>query len=136
MVKLCASGYPEFLGKDPSDEGVEWDETGHIQPFVVMMARRAGYLIYGGMEQGARSLGAGARAKANGMTKGWPDTTWILFGGKVGWIEYKLWGGVVSPEQKGIHEAMRERGHNVTVIWAKSPVNAWSQSLEWIRTVA
>lgn len=129
MVKLCASGYPEFLGKDPADETVGWSES-VIQSYLVMQSRRAGYKCAGGMEQGARGGSAGARAKANGLTAGEPDLRIYLDGGRLIFIELKLVSGRLSDVQVVYHEMLRGLGHMVFVVYAKSPVDGWNQVME------
>lgn len=136
MVKLCASGYPEFLGKDPADETVEWSES-TVQAYIVMQSRRAGYKCAGGMEQGARGGSAGARAKAAGLTAGEPDVRFYMSGGRVVFVELKLAkGGRLSDVQVVYHEMLRGLGHMVFVVYAKSPVDGWEQVRDILEGVA
>lgn len=135
MVKLCASGWPEFLGRDPADETVPWKETSHIQPFCVQEARRAGWAVAGGMEQGLRGGASAGRAKAGGLTAGEPDLRVYLTMGRVVFIEYKLMSGSVSDVQERYHEMLRGLGHMVFVVWARSPADAWLQTKEIVEGV-
>ncbi len=115
-----------FLGKDAGDETVRWSEA-QIQMFIVQEGRRSGYLVIGGTEQGVRSKSAGGKLKATGMVAGHVDMTWVLPMGKVIWIELKTADGVVSNVQKEHHEKLKELGHCVEVVFAKSPMDGWNK---------
>lgn len=50
------------------------------------------------------------------ITRGWPDLTLVLKGGKACFIEVKSRKGRVRPEQEACHEAIREAGGIVAVV--------------------
>ncbi len=114
-----------FLGKDAGDETVRWKEW-MIQAFIIQESRRSGILITGSMEQGQRSKSAGGKAKVTGMTAGMPDML-IWLAGKAVLVELKVADGRVSDVQVEMHERLRELGHMVHVVFAKSPLDGWEQ---------
>lgn len=118
-----------FLGKDPWDSTIEWKEW-ELQAYIIQEARRSGYMVSGSMEQGLRSSGAGARAKACGLTKGEPDMRFYLPMGRVLFVELKTMAGKVSKEQKEYHERLGQLGHWVEVIKMPSPGLAWGAICE------
>ena len=67
--------------------------------------------------QGKRTLRNGARMKAEGMTRGYPDfAIYVARGGFFGlFVEMKTPKGTVEKEQKEIHEALRAEGYAVVV---------------------
>jgi hypothetical protein len=114
-----------FLGKNPGDVG-GWSEA-QIQMFIIMQSRRHGLLVTGSMEQGLRSKSAGGKAKACGLSAGMPDMLYWLPNGLVIGVELKTEDGRLSDVQKKFHESLKILGHQVYVIYAKSPLNGWEQ---------
>lgn len=107
-----------FLGRHiDSGKWAEWQ----LQSYIIQEARRAGYFIEGDQNQGKRSYGAAARAKACGMQAGTPDMRVLVPGGKTVWIELKLKKGRLSPAQRDWHYIAMLRGHKVHVIYADTP---------------
>lgn len=113
-----------FLGKDPSDESIEWKETYHLQTYVVQEAKRAGYLLSGSHDE--RSGGRGSKAKATGLVAGEPDLRFYLPSGKVVFIELKTKDGTLSKVQKAYHQLLKELGFEVYTVFGKSPEHTWT----------
>ena len=86
-------------------------------------------LLRAGMEGVRLTIGTRVKAKRAGMDSAWPDLFLAVLGGpfarapeKVGYhysglfIELKrLKGGTVPPEQKVMHQALRDQGYRVEV---------------------
>lgn len=87
---------------------VSWFRAQH--PGVLIFAIPNGAFLAGSVGQRAAQIN---KLKAEGLVKGVPDLcvpAWALF------IEFKRQkGGVVSPEQAGIHEQLRAVGYAVIV---------------------
>ncbi len=114
-----------FLNRDPASTSPKWSES-MLQAYVVMVARRAGYIVHGD-QNGAAKSGASARlAKVTGMQPGWPDLCFAVPGAPV-WIELKLTSGRLSDRQIEIHDHMRAMGYAVHTVYAESPADAWNQ---------
>lgn len=111
-----------FLGKDPADETYEWKEW-MIQAFIVMMARRAGYIVHGD-QNGASKTAKGQMEAQLSALAGWPDLCFILASGPL-WIELKRKGGKLSKEQKQMHQVMLKSNCRVEVVVANSPAHGW-----------
>ncbi len=121
----------KFLGRDPADETVIWDES-KIQMYIIQEIRRMGILITGSMEQGLRSKGAGGKAKAMGLTAGLPDLWVWLDGGRPIGIELKTDRGYLSKAQRDMHDRMRGLGYGVHVVYARAPLDGVRQVKEII----
>lgn len=113
-----------FLGLDPADTNHNWKEW-QIQSYVIMMARRHQWIIHGD-QNGASKTNPGM-AKVTGSLPGWPDLAIVASLGLTVWVELKISGGRLSKEQTALHAQMRANGHDVYVIYAKSPEDAWEQ---------
>jgi hypothetical protein len=76
-------------------------------------------LLYSTLNGVRTSIGTARKAKAAGNKRGVPDIHLpVARLGKHGlWIELKVQGGRVSPEQKWWHEHLREQGHCVEVCY-------------------
>lgn len=133
-TEIAPSGYRYFLKRDPADPDLKWSEL-LIHAYIVQQARKEGYLLIGGAEQGQRSMASGARLKACGMAAGNPDLTFYLVGGKSAYVELKTLSGKLSKDQIHHHEEMKKRGHSVKVIYASCPADGWEQVVEYIRGV-
>jgi hypothetical protein len=55
--------------------------------------------------------------------RGWPDRIVPFENGEVLWVELKRPGGVVSPLQQKVHDALASRGHKVHVIDSKEGID-------------
>ena len=73
----------------------------------------ANYIVASHCAEGA-SLSEGSRAKMQGQIKGWPDTE-VCGDGYTWRIEWKSQTGVLSPDQKRVHEMLRNAGQTVEV---------------------
>jgi hypothetical protein len=76
------------------------------------------------------SIGAAVKAKAAGNKRGVPDIFLpVARLGKHGlWIEMKVSGGRLSPEQKAWHANLRSQGYHVEVCWT------WLEAVNAIET--
>ena len=73
----------------------------------------ANYIVASHCAEGA-SLSEGSRSKMQGQIKGWPDTE-VCGDGYTWRIEWKSQTGVLSPDQKRVHEMLRNAGQSVEV---------------------
>lgn len=111
----------KFLGKDPNDANHSWKEW-EIQAYIVMELRRAGYIVHGDTNGASKTPKGWSQAKATGMLPGWPDMCLILERGPL-WVELKVDGGVLSKEQKTLHEWMVKCGCAVHTVYADCPAD-------------
>lgn len=58
----------------------------------------------------ARDARTGAKLRAMGLQKGWPDLCFVLPGGRAGFIELKAGNGSLTPEQKVFRDAVMKVG--------------------------
>lgn len=119
-----------FLGKDPNDTTYPWKEW-HLQAYVVMMARREGYVVHGDQNGASKTPKGWSQAVATGMLKGWPDLCFILDHGPL-WIELKVGKGKLSHEQIELHGIMRSVGCRVETVNANCPGECWNKVKEII----
>ena len=63
------------------------------------------------------------------QVNGMPDRLVLLPGSRVLWVELKTKGGALSEIQKLRHRELREKGHEVVVVWSKERVDELVQSL-------
>ena len=70
----------------------------------------------------------GARLKRMGLVPGWPDIQ-IIYQGKYYGIEVKTSKGVLSPNQKTLHDSLINQGAKVAVV--KSVAEAVDQARGW-----
>lgn len=63
-----------------------------------------------------RSAVQGAKEKAMGARKGWPDLQLVGPHATMHFLEVKAEGGRLSPEQRGIHDRLRALGFRVAVV--------------------
>lgn len=68
---------------------------------------------------GSRGKSEGARFKAMGVKAGMPDLILPVANGEFNnlWIEMKVDGGKLSPEQQNLHQSLSKHGGNVVVAW-------------------
>ncbi len=100
-----------------------WKED-HLQMAVACELRRRGVLFAADQNEGRRSLRDGARRKAMGMAAGEPDLRIYLPGGRVVFIELKTNAGRLSPAQEWRQEQLRQLGHRVETVYARTPRDA------------
>lgn len=115
-----------FMGKDPSKG--KWQEW-EIQAYIVQEARRRDIFIEGDQNAAKRSYGAAARAKACGMNPGTTDIRVLKSFGKIKWIELKKCKNNLSDNQDKWHEKAVQLGHDVSTIYADTPIDGWEQFL-------
>lgn len=82
---------------------------------------------------GLRTKREAAKLKWTGALAGIPDLFVALPGGRVLWIECKAAKGALGPEQRGVHGALADLGHNVIVARGVPDVRAALKSMA-IRT--
>ena len=58
-----------------------------------------------------RSIGVAVRLKKQGVRRGSPDLCIMLENGRVAWLELKIKGGQLSPDQKLFRDKARSLGH-------------------------
>lgn len=98
-----------------------------LQSYVSTQLKRLGILHHGDQNSAKRSLGAGARAKASGMCKGWPDMC-IVCNGVLYWIEYKTATGKLSNEQIEVGIELRRNGQRYEVVAVETKEEAWMKT--------
>ena len=70
----------------------------------------------------------GAMLKRMGLVAGWPDIQ-IVYKGKYYGLEVKTPKGVVSENQKSLHESLTKQGAKVAIV--RSPYDAMNQIRDW-----
>ena len=76
---------------------------------------------------GQRTIMAGARLKAEGVVKGYPDIMVFSADRPVTWrvglaIELKVWPNKPKPEQEDLHELLRSQGWHVAICYGLGEV--------------
>jgi len=61
---------------------------------------------------GKRSLSVAIKLKRAGLKRGSPDLFVMLPEGRVAWLELKVKGGALSPQQKGFRDICKKLGHH------------------------
>jgi hypothetical protein len=64
---------------------------------------------------GKRHLRTAVKLKAEGVKRGTPDIILLLPEGRVAWLELKIKGGSLSPEQQGFRSICKRLGHHWAV---------------------
>jgi hypothetical protein len=110
----------DMLGKSIMNNEFE------IQSYVSTQLKRLDILHHGDQNAGKRGPQAGAKAKASGLCKGWPDMC-ILYRHSAYWVEFKASNGKLSKDQERVHLLMRECGQRVFVVQEKTKEEAWEK---------
>lgn len=111
---------------DPGDDSIDWLED-EIQAYIVQQLRRMGVLFAASLEGAFMTKRTAAKLKMLGMESGEPDLRIYLDGGRVLFVELKRKKGQLSHNQKKRIESLRALGHNVEVIYAKTPLDGWNK---------
>jgi hypothetical protein len=64
---------------------------------------------------GRRSIGVANKLKKEGVRRGTPDLVFLLPEGRTAWLEMKIKGGSLSPEQRAFRDLARVLGHDWAV---------------------
>lgn len=99
---------------------IPWTED-DLQMAIVQHLRKTGQPFAADFNAGKRNPG---RAKAMGLEAGEPDLRLYYDRGRTVFVELKRQKGVVSAAQKARHKMLRDLGHTVHVLRAKTPAEA------------
>jgi len=78
---------------------------------------------------GRRSIGVAMKLKREGVQRGTPDLLFVLPEGRTAFLEMKIKGGKLSPEQKAVRDQFRALGHN----WAVA--KSFDEACDFLRSV-
>jgi hypothetical protein len=93
------------------------------------VAGRPGIFWFAVPNGGYRDVRVAAKLKKEGSQRGVPDLVFMLPEGKTAWLEMKIKGGSLSPDQRAFRDCAKALGHN----WAVA--KSFDEACDFLRSV-
>lgn len=113
---------------------INWLEE-HLQMALAQALKQkednhGGFTFAASLEGVRLSKSQAGRAKCMGMRSGEADIRIYLPGARIWHVELKKWDGKVNASQKARHKELIDLGHDVTIIYAKTPQECVDKVME------